>query len=196
MKTIGALILVTSVVLGACAPQVDVTQTAAAGTQAAAGTMAAMTEEAASATDSAATMTAAAPTSTNTPIPATPTATPVPSPTPSGKNEFFDVAVDQVSPDEVDVSFGFQLAQDLQLGDVRIGAFPVGCDNLLLSVGFVPYAPTAYSGLVSGADVVQLKLSKPGTCASKGVQLILFTPNQTGALYEQTFDIPFSLEMK
>jgi hypothetical protein len=195
MKTIGALILMTSVVLGACAPQVDATQTALAGTQVAAQTMAVVTQQAESAmaTGSAATMTAAAPTATSTPVPPTATETVVPSPTPSGKNEFFDVAVDQVSPDEIDVSFGFQLAEDIKLGDVHIGALPVGCDSLLPSVGFRFYDPTTYSGLATGPDVVHLNLNQAGTCQAKGVQLIVFIPNQAGYLYEQTFDIPFSL---
>jgi hypothetical protein len=196
MKPIGTLVLLTGLLLGACAPQVAVTQTAAVEVQVAARTIAAQTQasDSAMATRPVSTLTAATPSTGATAVAPAAPETLAPSPTPSGKYGFFDVAVNQVAADEVDVSFGFQLEQDVQLGEVQLGAWPVGCDDLLYSLSLVPDIPFSYSGWVKGDDVVQLSLDGPGTCASTAIQLMVYVPDQPGNLYQQTFDIPFTLE--
>ncbi|MFN2119608.1 MAG: hypothetical protein ACK2T0_04405 [Anaerolineales bacterium] len=188
MKSIGALLVLTGLLVAACGPQVDLTQTAAVDVQEAAQTMTAQTQASGSempTADTGGTMSTAAP--------AISTEALAPSPTPSGQYEFFDVGVDQVSADEVDVSFGFQLEQDVQLGEVQLGAWPVGCDDLLFSLSLVPVIPFSYSGWVKGDDVVQLSLDGPGRCESEAIQLMVYRPDQPGNLYQQTFDIPFTL---
>jgi hypothetical protein len=192
MKSSAALILITSAMLGACGPHVDLTQTAVVEVQAAAQTMAVQTQE--SARGQAGTAAVAVPGVSSPTVEPAATATLAASPTSSGTYEFFDVEVDQVAPDEVDVSFGFQLDQNVHLGEIQLGAWPVGCDDLTFSLSLVPDIPFSYSGWVKGDDVVQLSLDGPGKCESKAIRLMVYEPNQPGNLYQQTFDIPFSLE--
>jgi hypothetical protein len=195
MKLGLGFLLVASLLLSACTPAVDVTQTAAAQTQAFENDMA---------TALAGTSTAMAPTSTPTSPPATATATAtatptqVPSPTPSGKFDFFDVTVTQVNDNMVEVAFGFQMDKKIKSDALYVGARPLGCKDSQYKTSFRPFiVGGAQSGLVTGDKTIQVQLRQPASCAATGISLFVFVPNSaSGDYFHKDFDIPFSLEMK
>jgi hypothetical protein len=192
MKQLTASALLAIIFLTACVPQEALTQTAVAQTQ---------SFEARMATSLVGTMTAIAPTATDTVPPPTktstpvPSATPLPSPTPSGKFELYDVSVKQLSPDEVAVSLGYQIKTGTKLSDILIGAWPEGCGTQLQNMSFNGFAPSSYSGLVAGDSVIKLSIMKPGGCDAKSILVFVFVPNSyAGNLYQKSFKIPVSLK--
>jgi hypothetical protein len=164
--------------------------------EAAVATQAAQTEHTAPATLT------AAPTATRTPVPPTPTATEPPGPTPSGKYEFFEVSTDQVSEDQVNVSFGYQMEDGLDLDGVQIMAQfnnqGASCNVNQFTIFSSPYAVTQPAGLVAGDMAVVMSMQDSGKCSFAGFKLMAFrVENQKPAvLYQQEFEIPFTLEKK
>jgi hypothetical protein len=143
------------------------------------------------------------PTGTSTPVPPSPTPTETPGPTPSGKFEFFDVALDQAGKDTVNISFGYQLEQGLDPSGLQIMAqlptkgTSVSCNTMNFSTFAKPYILKGdVAGIVKGADVVTLSLTKPAKCSFKGFTLMVIRLKESSfeTLYKQDFDIPFELE--
>ena len=201
MHGLRSMLILPALLLSACAPAVNLTQTAIASTQAAEGQNA--TDVAASATAAAASMTAAAPTATSTPVPPSPTPTEPPGPTPSGVFGFFDVALEQASADTVQVSFGYQLQQGLDLNGVQIMAQTItkgaNCNSRRFTVFSRPHAVNGVAvGIVRGADAVAMSMQDPAKCSFKGFTLMVFRVQGSApvTLFKQDFEMPFELEKK
>ena len=141
------------------------------------------------------------PTATRTPVPPSPTPTEPSGPTPSGKFEFFDVALDQAGKDTVRISFGYQLQRGLDLNGLLIMAQAstkgASCNSGRFSVFSKPYVVTGTaSGMAKGADAASISMTEAGKCSFKGFTLMVFRVQGSAAvtLYKQDFEIPFDLE--
>jgi hypothetical protein len=122
-------------------------------------------------------------------------------PTPSGKFEFFDVALAQTGKDTVLVTFGYQLEQGLDPNGVMIMAQAstngAKCNTNHFNLFSKPYVVNqAVSGIVKGADAASISMTDTGKCSFKGFTLMVFRVkgNAPDVLYQQEFEMPFDLE--
>ncbi len=187
MKGFPKAVLPLVLLLAACAP--------AAPTPNATETGAALTQEYVSniSTNAAQMRTILAPTA------APPTQTPPPGPTPSGKFEFFNVRLQQAASATDKVSFGYQLQWAVAPSEVQIGAAGTGarCDSMQFTTTWTPHDVDGVSGIVMGEQALALTMTTPGKCTFKTLQLMMYLKSEgptKGLLYQQSFDIPFTLQ--
>jgi hypothetical protein len=123
--------------------------------------------------------------------------------TPSGKFEFFDVSLDQAGKDTVNISFGYQLEKGLDPNGLQIMAqlptkgTSISCNTMNFSTFAKPYILKGdVAGIVKGADVAILSMTKPAKCSFKGFTLVVIRLKGSSfeTLYKQDFEIPFTLE--
>lgn len=145
-----------------------------------------------------------APTATRIPPAPTATATLPPAPTASGAFGFADVSLKQLSADQVAVSFTYQLQQGLDSTGLQIGAEGwsegASCNTMPFTVRWTPInVPASAAGFVNFDGGATIQMLTPAKCSFKGIRMMLFRQKagpSNGLLYDQTFNIPFTLERK
>jgi len=119
----------------------------------------------------------------------------------SGKFEFFDVTLDQVSKDTVNISFGYKIEKGLDTSGLQIMAQPqkkdVSCSIKDFTTNSKPYILKGdVTGLIKSDNITAMSMATPAKCRFNGFTLIVFRLEGSNPVmfYEQDFEIPFDLE--